>query len=112
MIPGADFKGNHFTHMSQVLNGWLTEGAAKTRACDEWNIEELRQLQALLYLARESSFDEIYQSNDDNRKMRKDFEDIEGDWKGLTELLEVAGTEHKANNIMRDGHCHEVSKIE
>ena len=48
--------------MSETLNGWLERGnMTRTRPCDEWNVTELHQLQALLYLARDSSLDKIYQ---------------------------------------------------
>ena len=39
--------------MSEVLNGWLNSSAL-TKPCLDWDTRELQQLQALLYLARES----------------------------------------------------------
>ncbi|GMI01942.1 hypothetical protein TrVE_jg4659 [Triparma verrucosa] len=107
-VPRDQYKGNDFNHMSNVLNGWLQDGAAETRACDEWSVEELQQLQAMLYLARESSFDDIYQSVEDNRRMRKDFSDIERDWDQLTAIMDGVDSDHVAHKIRRDGHCHEA----
>ena len=60
-VPRTQYKGNDFNHMSQVLNGWIQDGDAETRPCDEWSTVELQQLQAMIYLAREASFDDIYQ---------------------------------------------------
>jgi hypothetical protein len=62
----------------------------------------------MIYLARESSFDDIYQSVEDNRRMRKDFEEIQADWDQLSELLTDVDEDHVAHRIRRDGHCHEA----
>ena len=51
-VPRSQYKGDDFAHMSQVLNGWIQDGDAETRPCDEWSTEELQQLQAMIYLAR------------------------------------------------------------
>ena len=94
--------------MSTTLNGWLEDGKTETRACSDWTTKELQQLQAIIYLARHADFDEIYQSADDNRRMRKDFEDIEKDWAELDALLSTEEDGHIAHAIRRDGHCHEA----
>ena len=67
--PRHDYKGVDFTDMSQVLNHWINS-SSKAKACELWNVEELQQLQALLYVARESQFDNIYQDTMDNRRLR------------------------------------------
>ena len=46
-------QGLDFSEMSDVLNGWLNSSAL-TKPCLDWDTRELQQLQALLYLARES----------------------------------------------------------
>ena len=46
-------QGLDFSEMSEVLNGWLNSSAL-TKPCLDWDTRELQQLQALLYLARES----------------------------------------------------------
>lgn len=107
-VPRQAFKGSDFENMANVLNGWLEEGDHETRACALWSTEELQQLQAMIYLAKHSEFDEIYQSVDDNRRMRKDFADIEEDWAQLNALLEGVEDDHIAHDIRRDGHCHEA----
>ena len=40
-----------FGEMSDVLNGWLNS-TTLTKACLDWDVKELQQLQALFYLAR------------------------------------------------------------
>jgi hypothetical protein len=107
-VPRDEYKGEDFAEMSAVLNGWLEEGDTETRACDEWTTEELQQLQAMLYLARESKFDHVYQGVEDNRRMRKEWDEIERDWAGLTELMEGLDSNHVAHSVRRDGHCHEA----
>ena len=68
-VPRHDYKGMDFTDMSKVLNYWLNESYS-TVPCDMWKVEELQQLQALFYIAKESQFDEIYQQTSDNRRLR------------------------------------------
>ena len=58
-----------FTDMSRVLNYWLNSSYT-TKPCDLWDVEEIQQLQALLYVAKESQFDDIYQQSNDNRRLR------------------------------------------
>ena len=67
------FRGVDFDSMSSVLNGWLnsTESSTKVKACELWDVEELQQFQGLLYILRESQFDQIYQNTGDNRRMRE-----------------------------------------
>ena len=68
------------------------------------------QPQAMLYLARDTSFDDIYQSAQDNRRLvRPDLEAIQQSWEGLKKTVAAAG-EHadKAHDVLRDGHCHEA----
>jgi len=107
-VPRTNFKGDDFESMGNVLNGWLQDGDVETRACSEWTVTELQQLQSILYLARHAEFDEIYNEVDDNRRMRKDWDEIEKDWAALNELLKDEGEDHVAHAIRRDGHCHEA----
>ena len=70
-VPGLDYKGINFAEMSKVLNQWLNT-SYEAKACELWKVEELQQLQALLYIARESEFDSIYKETMDNRRLRDD----------------------------------------
>ena len=45
------FLGLDFGEMSSVLNGWLNSSVLAS-PCSFWKVEEIQQLQALLYLAR------------------------------------------------------------
>jgi hypothetical protein len=58
-----------FTDMSRVLNYWINSSYSAI-PCDMWKVEELQQLQALLYIAKESQFDDIYHQTSDNRRIR------------------------------------------
>ena len=68
-IPRHDYKGMDFTDMSRVLNYWINSSYSAI-PCDMWKVEELQQLQALLYIAKESQFDDIYHQTSDNRRIR------------------------------------------
>lgn len=56
---------------TQVLNTWLN-GSHHVRACEQWDVEELQELQTMLYMLRHSHFDDIYQLTKDNRRMRSE----------------------------------------
>lgn len=63
----------------------------------------------MLYLARESTFDAIYQRNTDNRRMRDTLGDLNATWAELNTLVEEdLGHIPAAHDILRDGHCHEA----
>ena len=68
-IPRHDYKGVDFKDMSMVLNHWLNS-SYPVKACELWDVEELQKLQALLYIAKNSNFDAIYQDTQDNRRLR------------------------------------------
>lgn len=106
-VPRHDYKGMDFGHMSQVLNNWLN-GSHHVKACELWDVEELQELQTLLYMIRHSDFDDIYQLTEDNRRLRLDtLQDISESWK---ELNKVASEDRNPmmKRMRRDGHCHEA----
>merc|ERR1712136_140345 len=106
-VPRHDYKGMGFTDMSLVLNQWINSSYSAV-PCHMWKVEELQQLQALLWLAKESSFDEIYQATQDNRRMRDEIlSDIQKTWKELNDLA-ANSEDPNSTNIRRDGHCHEA----
>ena len=59
-VPRHDYKGADFSDMSRVLNHWLNSSYEAT-PCEMWSVEELQELQAILLIARDSQFDDIYQ---------------------------------------------------
>jgi len=104
-VPRGHYKGMDFGEMSSVLNGWLN-ASTPASPCNLWKVEEIQQLQALLYIARESEFDSIYQATEDNRRLRHDtLKDLESNWAQLNEL---AADSYKWRQVRRDGHCHEA----
>ena len=108
VVPGDNFLGEDFAHMSELLNGWLVDGIAQTTPCNEWNTEDIQELQRTLYAARNAGFNGIYQSVDDNRRILKSLDDIESDWSDMRDYLSEVPAEHDAHQINRDGHCHEA----
>ena len=85
-VPRGHYKGVDFSQMSDILNGWLNSSTV-TKPCLDWEVEELQQLQALLYLARESQFDDIYTRSLDNRRLRSDvLSDLTLNWAGLNDI--------------------------
>ena len=85
-VPRGHYKGVDFAEMSDILNGWLNTSTL-TKPCLDWKVEELQQLQALFYLARESQFDDIYLRTQDNRRLRGDvLSDLNTNWAGLNKI--------------------------
>jgi len=106
-VPRGHYKGMDFAEMSDVLNGWLNSSVSAT-PCSFWNVEEIQQLQALLYLARESEFDGIYQSTEDNRRLRHNtLSDLEENWAKLNDIAN-SHADTRMKHVRRDGHCHEA----
>jgi hypothetical protein len=109
--PSPPYRGKSFSDMSNTLNSWLTRNKKiETTSCSEWTAQEMQQLQAMLYLLRDTSLNQIYAKVDDNRKMRSAMADIEKEWSTLNALIEQHGDTDSSmlRNIQRDGHCHEV----
>jgi len=92
--------------MAETLNGWLSDAAGEegTKACADWNVDELQKLQAMLYLLRFPAYDDVYQQADDNRQMLGTMEDMQQTWEKLNEAAEASGL----GEMHRDGHCHEA----
>eukprot|EP00041_Stephanoeca_diplocostata_P030256 m.910394 g.910394 ORF g.910394 m.910394 type:complete len:533 (+) comp23722_c0_seq1:196-1794(+) len=111
--PRAHYRGESFQHMSQVLNGWLKSGKhtanGGTKPCSEFTAAELQQLQAILYLARDLSLNDVYLKANDNRKLRASLQDLESTWNVLNKAVAAHPTEAETLSlIQRDGHCHET----
>ena len=65
-------------------------------------------MQALLYLARESQFDDIYTRTTDNRRLRGDvLSDLNNNWSGLNKVAS-SHSDPRLSVVRRDGHCHEA----
>ena len=106
-VPRGHYKGVDFTEMSDILNGWLNSSTT-TKPCLDWDVKELQQLQGLLYLARESQFDDIYKRTEDNRRLRPHvLADLTTNWAGLNKLAETH-SDPRLKVVRRDGHCHEA----
>eukprot|EP00948_MAST-09A_sp_MAST-9A-sp1_P001166 g1166.t1 len=112
-VPRKHYRGDTFSQMSEKLNGWLLKDKKipATKHCSEWNVTEIQQLQGYLFLLRHEGFDEIYKTEQDNRRFRGALEDLQRDWERLNTLIEnEESTEEqmKLHDVVRDGHCHEA----
>ena len=110
--PSRPYRGETFDDMSNTLNRWLNRNKKiTTTSCDQWTSEEIQRLQAMLYLIKDDSLNQIYQDADDNRQMRQSIQNIQHEWESLNAL--IASQENDAQRaslarVQRDGHCHEV----
>merc|ERR1719163_486660 len=71
-VPRAQWKGEAFDSMSQVLNGHLKKMFPKTKPCSEWSAKELQDYQEMLYAHKHADLDSIYSGSSDNRRLRHD----------------------------------------
>ena len=104
-VPRAEYKGSTFDEMSVVLSGWLKRGGTPTKPCEEFEAEELQQLQAQLYLLRHAEYDDVYRAANDKRSITRSLDQLHTDWKGLNEAARTSGLDE----MHRDGHCHEAA---
>jgi len=107
VVPGPLFKGDGFKEMSDKLNQILTSKNA-VKMCGEFSAQELQELSAMLYLARDTQFDSIYQGVRDNRRLRGSLADLQKKWAGLNALVSGHPDQGMLHEVQRDGHCHEV----
>ena len=104
-VPRPEYKGATFDAMSATLSQWLQRGAAATRPCEEWAVEELQQLQAQLYLLRHAEYDAVYTAANDSRALGASLDALQADWAGLNAAAAASGLDE----MHRDGHCHEAA---
>jgi len=107
VVPGADFKGATFKNMSLTLNKYLSVTSA-VKPCDKFTAQELQELSAMLYLARDAKLDGVYAGVQDNRRLRADLEDLQSTWSSLNAEIQTHPEGEKLHEIQRDGHCHEA----
>jgi hypothetical protein len=101
-VPRTEYKGSSFQSMSKTLNHWLLKHAPNSRKCEEWSVEELQQLQRTLLGVREPELDAVYQSTNDNRRLKTP---LDKEW---AELNSLAAKDPMLKRLRRDGHCHET----
>ena len=51
------------------MQRWLKD-SHHVKPCDDWEVEELQELQTLLYMLRHTDLDDIYQMTEDSRRLR------------------------------------------
>ena len=71
------FLSSDFPDMSSTLNRWLVhDRKIDTTPCSEWTAQEIQKLQAMLYLVRDDSLNDIYKESNDNRQLRLSINDV------------------------------------
>jgi hypothetical protein len=111
--PSEKYRGADFSDMSGTLNGWLSNNQKlRSTPCKMWQAADIQKLQAMLYLVRDESLNDIYERASDNRRMRAAANDLSKEWKELNDMI----TNHPGSEkeraalaeVQRDGHCHEA----
>merc|ERR1719203_1427818 len=69
-VPRAAYKGHDFTNMSSTLNQYLLKEAPNSRDCDTFTVEELQNIQIMLFMLRDPELDDVYRGSQDARRMR------------------------------------------
>jgi len=106
-VPRVEYQGSDLQNMSLTLNKWLL-GSAAVKPCDSFSAKELQQLQATLYLSRNSDLDQIYQQTKDNRRLLADIDTTKADWAALNQLVQDHPRKQEFHAVQRDGHCHQA----
>jgi hypothetical protein len=103
--PRRSLQGSTFTDAMQTLNAVLArETNLRTRRCDSFSIQELHEIQQLLFDARTPQLNKIYQEANDTRRIVH---------KNQAELLaeQVWRAELSSSELLakaRAGLCHEL----
>merc|ERR1711871_139552 len=106
-VPTEGYRGDDFANMSLTLNKWLMSSSA-AKPCEQFSAKELQELQALLYLSRNSELDKIYHQTNDNRRLLADVDTMKADWAGLNDLVHKHSRKSEMHTVQRDGHCHQA----
>jgi len=105
-VPRAAYKGHDFMNMSSTLNQYLLKEAPNSRDCDTFTVEELQNIQIMLFMLRDPDLDDVYQDANDARRMRHaDVKAMSAEWEDLNK---AASTDPDLARMHRDGHCHEA----
>ena len=91
----------------------LPESGVSTKACDDWNVAELQQLQTLLHALRHVELDQIYQQADDNRRLSQDLDAMQEEWEILNHLADMAEDPEMAEpHASRDSQTAQVLRLQ
>lgn len=105
-VPRAAWKGSSFAGMAKLLSQHLSKSGHTVRACAEWTIGELQQLQRRFFDEAEPELLSIYDAVVDNRRQRfKTLSALEAHWAKID--VAAAGVEG-LDVVRRDGLCHET----
>lgn len=118
-VPRPAFKGAGFWNMSSILNNWLRLRVAAWKECDGFTAQELQELQAVMYEARDPQLNKVYsQATDpmgrggaDRRQLGEDLKQIQREWELLNAAVQGHPDREVLQRMQRDGHCHEAVMI-
>merc|ERR1712228_937343 len=80
--------------------------APNSRECDTFTVEELQNIQIMLFMLRDPDLDTVYQDANDARRIRhNDIKAMSVEWEDLNN---VAAADPDLARMHRDGHCHEA----
>merc|ERR1711948_196596 len=105
-VPRSAYKGHDFTNMSSTLNQFLLKEAPSSRDCDTFTVQELQNIQIMLFMLRDPELDDVYRGANDARRMRHD--DVKAMTAEWEELNNAAASDPDLARMHRDGHCHEA----
>merc|ERR1712107_163514 len=77
-----------------------------SRDCDTFTVEELQNIQIMLFMLRDPELDNVYRDANDARRMRHD--DVKAMAAEWEELNKAAAADADLARMHRDGHCHEA----
>jgi len=105
-VPRNGWKGSDFAHMSAILTARLRDAGHRVRACEQWTVNELQDLQRRIFPEASSDLLDIYAHAADRRGRRHhSLSQLEQHWKHLEELK---GGSVALEEVHRDGLCHET----
>ena len=106
--PRSSYRGRNFKHTSFVLNKHLERslGVVAVKPCEDFKLEELHELQTLIYKHRQNEFDHVYRKTSDNRQLNgNSLAEFETKWR---EELDRVHRYPALESVVRDGRCHEA----
>jgi len=105
--PSPFMQGKNFQDTMQKLNGaLLREQGLRTRACGNFTLPELHEMQRMLFDARTPELEAVYAAAGDTRRMaHASAQRLEAEQRGHAALH---AARHRAAEVSRDGACHEM----
>merc|ERR1712137_819370 len=85
--------------------GWLAKEVPNSKACEDFTVQELQQMQITLFMLRDPELNDVYHNTQDSRRMKADINAMAKEWE---ELNAESAKDPELARMHRDGHCHEA----